>query len=372
MTTSTPAGRTPVHLYEPAQLLAALPYLIGFRPANSLVVLCHRAPEADRVGLLLRGDIPRREDWARQARALSPRLAPDRFTGVTVLVVGGERRPGGPPPHAGFVEELANTVADVGLPMLHALWAADIAEGAPWGCYTAPQCRGVLPDPRTTVVAAMATEHGKVVFDSREELAALLEPRCPEALARRTAELTRQPGLPWPDETRVSDASLVIREAFERQRCGAGPPTDEQAVLLAAALTIPEIRDVCLATAASPGTPAALEAERLWLTLVQELPIPERAEAAALLGYTAYLRGDGALAGMALDNALAANPNHALAGLLKRVLCSGTSPQELLGLALAADPMGSSGFGLITPNYVELDMCLSVEIRCGRSMTGKT
>lgn len=366
MTTSTPTGRTPVHLREPAQLLAALPYLIGFRPENSVVVLGHRAPEGTRVGLVLRGDIPRREDRARQARALAPRLASMPLTGVTLVVVGGKRRPGSPPPHAGFVEELANTLGDIGLPVLHALWAAGISEGAPWGCYADPDCSGELPDPRATVAAATATEHGTVVFDSRDELAALLAPRCPDALARRSAELTRLPSLPWPDETCVSDAASVIRAAFERQLRGEGPPTDEEAVLLASALTIAEIRDVCLAMAVPPGTQAALAAERLWLTLVRELPAPERAEAATLLGYTAYMRGDGTFAGMALDNALAADPNHVLAGLLKTVLRRGMSPDQLLGLALAADPAGVAGFGLGPEDFPEAGPCLPVDVRCGR------
>lgn len=364
MTTATPTGRPPVHLREPAQLLAALPYLIGFRPENSVVAIGHRAPEGTRLGLVLRGDVPKPEDRVRQARALVPRLALLPHTGVTLVVVGGKRRPGGPPPHTEFVEELTKALGDGGLPVLHAMWAAEITEAAPWGCYTAPECGGELPDPRATVAAAAMTEHGKVVFDSREELASLLTPRDPEAVARRSAELSRLPGLPWPDATCVSDAASVVRAAFERQVRGAGPPTDEEAVLLASALTLSEIRDVCLAMAVPPGTRSALEAERLWLTLVRELPAPERAEAAALLGYTAFMRGDGTFAGMALDNALEAAPDHVLATLLKRVLHRGMPPQQLLGLALSADPTGLAGFGLTLP---EPEVDFSPEVRCGRS-----
>ncbi|RSM40029.1 DUF4192 domain-containing protein [Amycolatopsis balhimycina DSM 5908] len=350
MTTATPAGRSPVDLRSPAQLLAALPYLIGFRPEKSVLLLGHRAPAGNRLGLTLRGDLPRREDRARQARALAPKLAAEPHTGVTLVIVGGRRRSGSPPPHAGFIEKLSAALAEFGLPVLHAIWAADIAAGAPWACYADADCGGELPDPRATVAAAVATEGGAVYFASRDELAALLAPRSPEALARRADLLVRQPDLPWPEATCFAEAASEIRAAFDRQRRDEGPPTDEEAVLLANALTLPEIRDECLGMAVPPCTPVARAAERLWLTLVRELPAPERAEAAALLGYTAYLRGDGTFAGMALENALDANPDDVLAGLLRTVLRLGFPPERLRGLATAADPAGVAGFGLAPPD----------------------
>ncbi|WP_370972701.1 DUF4192 domain-containing protein [Amycolatopsis sp. cg9] len=341
MTTATPAGRLPVDLRDPALLLAALPYLIGFRPEKSVVLLGHRAPEGDRTGLVLRADVPRREDRARQARAIAPRFAAGRHAGVTVALVGSRRRPGSPPPHAGFVKHLETALGEYGLPVLHALWTPGITTNAPWACYTDEDCAGRLPDPRATVVAAAATEAGRVVFDSRAELAALLDPRCPEALARRADLLTR---LPEPVDF---DPASEIRAALARQRRGEGPPSDEEAVRLASALTIPEIRDACLSTAVPPHSSTAREAECLWLTLVRELPAPERAEPAALLGYAAYLRGEGTFAGMALENALTADPGHVLADLLLKVLDRGMPPEQLLGLASCAEP---SGFGPILPD----------------------
>jgi hypothetical protein len=346
MTTSTPTGRPPVDLTDPAQLLAALPYLLGFRPGASVVLLGHLAPAGRRIGLLMRADLPRGDERVRQAQALAPRFTVAAHIGVTLAIIGGERRPGAPPPHAGFIDELADAFAECGIPVMHAVWAADIATGAAWACYRDEDCAGVLPDPRSTVTAAAATESGTVVFGSREEVLALLAPRSPEAVARRSEELSRLSGPPWPEATRVADAAAEVREAFDRQRRGEGPPTDAEAVRLACALTFSEIRDVCLTMAVPPRAPAAREAERLWLTLVRELPAPERAEAAALLGYTAFMRGDGTLAGMALDNALEAAPDHLLANLLSQVLDHGTPPEVLLGLAMAVDPDGVTGFGL--------------------------
>ena len=77
----------------------------------------------------------------------------------------------------------------------------------------------------------------------------------------------------------------------------------------------------------------AAAAERLWLALVRATPAPERAEPAALLALTAYLRGDGALAGVALDAALNACPHHSLSGLLRAALDGGLPPELLRGVA---------------------------------------
>jgi hypothetical protein len=345
MTTSTPTGRTPVFLRDPAQLLAAVPYVLGFRPGNSVVLIGHRAPEGCHLGLVLHAELPARQDRARQARALAPRFTTAPHTGVTLAVIGGRRRSGGPPPHAGFVDELVDAFADVGLPVLHPLWAADIAEGARWGCYRAESCGGVLPEPSSTLAATVAIGNGTVVFDSRDELAALLAPRSPEALARRAETLSGLSEPPWPEATRVSHGTSAICAALGPGRGNEGPLDDETAIRLAAALTIPEVRDTCLAMAVPPGSHVARAAERLWLTMVRELPPPQRAEPATLLGYSAFMRGDGAFAGMALENALEAAPNHLLARLLSTVLDRGMPPEELLGLAMAAEELASAGSG---------------------------
>lgn len=331
MTASTTTGRTPVTLHDPAELLASLPYLLGVRPRDSVVLLGHRAPARNRLGLVLRADLPDPEDSTRQATALAARYATGEYAGVTVAVIGGRRRPGAPP-HAEFVADLAGALGDSGLPVLHAMWAEEIRADAPWGCYADDKCGGRLPDPRTTVAAAVMTERGCVVFDSRAEMAEFLAGRDPAAIDRRAAKLAALPELPWPPQSESSDAAAEITAALRHQRSGE-PFSDDQLVRLACALSITSVRDACLGMAVPPGTPTARAAEQLWLTLVRELPAPERAEAGALLAYSFFLRGEGSLAGMALDNALRAKPDHELSKLLKSVLHHGIEPERLYGLA---------------------------------------
>lgn len=336
MTTSTPPGSARPVLTDPAQLIVALPYLLGFTPADSLVLLGHRPPGTG-IGLILRADLPPQDLFAYQADALAPRFRAAAHSGVTAVIVGGRAGPGGQPPFLEFVAELRRALGEYGLPLLHPLWTAAIEEDAPWACYRDDECRGLLPDPRGTVIAAATTNAGFVSFPSREHVAALLEPRSPEAIVRRTALLGRAGRPPWDTEDVVSAAAAEVRAAFGRRRSGTDRLDDEQAVRLAYALTIKPVRDACLATAVPPGTGVALEAEGLWLSLVKELPAPHRAEAACLLAFASLLRGEGALAGMALDNALEASPEHLLARLLHAAWNRGTDPARLAGLAAGSE-----------------------------------
>jgi hypothetical protein len=102
---------------------------------------------------------------------------------------------------------------------------------------------------------------------------------------------------------------------------------DGRVFALAAALADPLVRDAALARCAAPAGPSG--AEQLWAALARETPDPEAAEPAALLAACALLRGDGALAGIALDRAERAWPGHRLTGLLRAALLAGIRPEQL-------------------------------------------
>jgi hypothetical protein len=54
---SNSPGQPPVRVGSPAEILAAVPYLIGFHPTRSLVVIGARPPH-DRVHVSFRYDLP--------------------------------------------------------------------------------------------------------------------------------------------------------------------------------------------------------------------------------------------------------------------------------------------------------------------------
>ena len=66
--------------------------------------------------------------------------------------------------------------------------------------------------------------------------------------------------------------------------------------------------------------------QRLWTDLTRQAPPRYRAAPASLLAFTAWQRGNGALANLALEQALAANPGYSMAQLLRQVITAGAPP----------------------------------------------
>jgi hypothetical protein len=329
-------GQTRVKLKDPGELLAATPHLLGFRPAESVLLVGHLPPRGNRIGLVLRGDLPPREFVRGQAESLVTAFAGSGHLGATIVVVGRRRAGPGDEPvrlgHEEFVEALTESLSRIGMRTLHALWVPEISTGAPWACYSDDGCEGVLPDVECSVLAAVSASIGLVTYDSREDMERLLDPTDDAAIARRSDLLNAvfdEFGPPDGSEKSIRRGCTVVRTALREVERGELDLADEQAVELAVALANPRVRDACLAMAVPPDRSAAKVAEMLWLALVRGLPAPERAEAASLLGYSAYMRGDGAMAGMAFDNALAAVPGHVLAGLLLAALRHGMDPERV-------------------------------------------
>jgi hypothetical protein len=319
------SGRTKINLRDPGELIAAVPHLIGFNPAESVVLIGHRPPDGRQVGLVIRGDIPAPHLRVAQAESLVTSLASSGAVGATVVVVGG----GSWSAQAELVRTVCELLAETGISPLHAMWVPAISSGARWECYLDEECGGVLPATDSTVAAAAMASEGAVTFASREGMLALLEPASEQVIARRAAALAE------PSDMDLRRAHRVVQRGIEEMGRPGPALTDKQIVELARALTHVRVRDACLLTAVPPGTGTARQAEDLWLTLVRELPAPERAAAATLLGYAAYVRGAGAFAGMALDNALEADPKYVLARLLLAALNGGIEPGRLRALGRA-------------------------------------
>ena len=66
--------------------------------------------------------------------------------------------------------------------------------------------------------------------------------------------------------------------------------------------------------------------QRLWTDLIRRAQPGYVAAPASLLAFTAWQGGDGALANLALDRALADQPDYSMALLLRDILDAGTPP----------------------------------------------
>ena len=78
-----------IQLTSPRELLAVVPYLLGFFPANSIVTMCL---SNNKLGLTQRLDLPRPDDAHDVAQALLPTLAGENPD--SVILVGYEDRAG--------------------------------------------------------------------------------------------------------------------------------------------------------------------------------------------------------------------------------------------------------------------------------------
>jgi hypothetical protein len=331
---------------DPGELISALPYLMGFHPRDSLVVLAFGGPSGHRIGLTQRVDLPTPAHAPEICRALAGNVLLSKPTGAAVLVVGG--RAGGAvaygaaPPHEALVTGATEALEDRGVPVMVRAWAAGTNARAAWACYDECRCRGALPDADATPLAATAVAAGLVVYPDRAAMEGLVAPAPPDRLRRRAELITRAVDAALDDPDRLGRAepagsepagsgsagsgSAVVEAALADAAAGRLHLDDDRVVALALALSDLAVRDAALLRCAQSEADAA---EQLWAALARETPDPEAAEPATLLAACALLRGDGALAGIALDRAQQAWPGHRLSGLLRAVWAAGMRPEQV-------------------------------------------
>lgn len=323
-----PADR--IRLSDPAALIAAVPHLLGFHPRNSVVLM---ALHDTTLGLTLRADLVAIEHAALLAEQLLLPMARQRPTGVVLVVIGGELTAADEPPHGVLVDTVSRVFGSAGLPVMHAAWVAETAAGASWRCYEDPLCAGTIADPAATALAAATVAAGAVTFRSREQLAAVLAADDAGTLQRRS-QLLDAADAEHPMSAELRAQRLARLDALRRAAIAGQVELDDGTLAeVVSALCDHRVRDACLPWCT--GTEAD-GAERLWLALVRGTPAPHRAEPAALLALTAYLRGDGAMAGLALDTAQQASPDHSLSALLRAALDGGLPPEVLRTVAADA------------------------------------
>ncbi|HEV2782906.1 MAG TPA: DUF4192 domain-containing protein [Actinophytocola sp.] len=303
---------------DPGELIASIPGMLSFLPEDSLVLVTYTGRIRLTMESVLRLDLPdpkHHADLAEQLRV----VALNHEATVIELVVLGDA-PDSPErpelPRRDLVDLLDQVLAEEGITLAHAVWAPRVEQGRTWWCYDDPGCTGPIRDPAASPITTTMTAAGVVTYPTRAELAAQLAPDPPDTLARRAELLAAQP---------PADPEAAF--PFVRDTIDAAPAEldDDTVARLARALSHPDVREACLSFAL---TVRAGPAERLWLTLTRATPGPARADPASLLAVTAFLRGEGAMATLAVDAALTANPDHHLARTVRHVMDYGFPPDR--------------------------------------------
>jgi uncharacterized protein DUF4192 len=323
------------------ELVSVVPLLLGFRPVDSLVLLTHTT-EKPTVSGVIRVDLPAPRDRPAVVAQLCEVAVTGEVCAVTIVVFGGEHDDQGGVAHCGLVDALAAELRIAQITVRHSVWASSTDPGSRWVCYAPCRCGGAVPPMDTSPVATGMVVAGATTASSRDAFVATLGADPDDQLQRRAAMLEARLRSQTNQPLNPATGYGIVRHAIGVAATEPALPalSDTRIVELAAALADPHVRDRCLAItlpATDSDTDSDLRtrpdcadgAERLWTVLTRAVPAPTRAEPAVLLALHSYLRGRGVLAGVALDIAREANPNHALARLLHLALQRGLPPAHL-------------------------------------------
>ena len=330
MTTSLP--HTHIRLRDLSELVAGIPYVLGFPPTNSLVLFTFRRRPDLVLSTTIRVDLPKPEHFSLVAAELANAVAINEAVAVIAVAVGEEAEG-----HGQLIDSVREALAERGILLSHASWVDRVVHGEQWQCYDDPLCTGIVPDPQSSALAAACAVAGDTTYPTREAIAAHLASEPAEALAvrRKLLDAYRMPPFhPYTNADRGADMEL-LGMALDMATTSYAPPalTDDQLARLGIALSQTPIKDECLAIALSDEREPA---ERLWTVLVRALPAPERAEPAFLLAMSAYLRGAGVMAALALGIVMEADPLHNTAVLLDFSLRMGIPPDQLKSLLMTS------------------------------------
>lgn len=335
----TPEPLYRVSLGTPGDLAAAIPQLIGFHPHESVVLIALGGASGKRVGLTVRGDIPPPEHAAAVAdMVVRGVLRGEPATVVVAIVSEASDEPGGGLPHRALLREVTLALAAEHVPVALAL----LVRGGRWWDYDEPGDRGTRLPGGVSELAAASVATGQVVLGSRQALVDRIAP--PGGRARGDmAAVAKQVEREQSDRIAALGLETVAEESWTAvvegvARCRAREALlDRMVARITWGLRDVLVRDRALQLALDDD-PAV---ESLWTACTRRAPRLWVPAPATLLAVCAWLRGDGAMAGVALDRALSVDRGYRFARLLSEGLAACVPPAELRALLVesADDPV---------------------------------
>ena len=312
---------------SPGEIAALVPLLVGFVPSESLVVVSLRG-ERKRVGLTVRIDLPDPEYDALLAEQIAARLEKDGAIAAVVVVYTQAPDADGSRAGRAVVDAVA---AACPVAVTEALLVRD---GRWWSyfceqevcCPSAGTPLDEAPTPALQLVAAQSVAGGRAVLPSREELVRSVA--APELLAavaarQRLDRLADQVADGQGELWTASDARTLLDAVAE------GASVDADA---AAALAIAVHHKLLRDEVATWALDRQDELLALLLQVARQVVPPYDAPICTLVAWVAYAGGDGGLANVALDRALASDPAYSMAHLLRTALDGQVAPKEIRSL----------------------------------------
>ena len=335
---------------SPAALLTLVPHLLGFVPEVSLVVM-GVAPPRDRIRVTLRYDLPEPPEPGLVADIVAHAVGVLRTQRLTAAVAVGYG------PHAlvtPAADELRDAARRAGIDLREFLRVQD---GRYWSylCGNEACCpaAGVPfePDPQAAQAAALIGA-GTPVLASRAAVADRVAPlggiaaesmrqatrRAERHVARLLARVRRSGRLGAVRHMIAAEGLAAVGAMIARYRGGGRYTSDDEIARLTVALRDLRVRDDAWARMDPAHSGAHL---RLWIDVTRRAQPGHVGAPAALLAFVAWQAGDGALANVALDRALADDPGYSMALLLRQVISAGTPP-SLARLPMTPEEVAAS------------------------------
>ena len=318
-------------LTSPHDLLAAIPFLIGYHPENSLVLV---ALKDDNVGMAMRVDMP--TDIAPESYDLLAshfqREAAD--AALIVAYVDSESDP---------EAVLINTSAALlraGISIKESLIVSD-GRYRSMLCHDSECCPPLgspIPDIDSSRIAAEHVIAGHPmpfanVSGLVQSIAAL-----PSAMQESWQSEVRAFWIEGDSESLLDlqrDGATAVIDLAGEYALGRGAEDRELAARVIGRISDIQVRDYALG---SHNDETADAYWQMWRELLLIAPRGFVAPIASIFAALAYERGEGALAHKALDRALADDERYSLALLLRRVFTAGWPPQSFSAMRAELHP----------------------------------
>ena len=353
--------RPTIHIHNTEDLLALIPFILGFQPDASLVLVAMDPRDRGGVPFTARMSLPTTPESAAALPAALDMITAKltALHGISVALVGY----GPTDPVQTAVAAATDAMQHAGIPIRETLRVAD---GRFWRLDGTEPASGPVDgtafDPTDSPVTATAVYAGLVALPDRDALADTLAPVTGEAHDRMVAATAMacefflavldaaRAGTTAPGETTGGDsagesvgdpdavlhtplglalqkaARSYLTQAQDSYRAGR-PVGDDQAAALTVLLELPSLRD--FAARRTSGQAWQIE---MWIDLVRRAQPPFTAGPATMLALSAFQAGSGALASVAIDRALDTDPDNRLAHLLGHAIATGIEPAAVTAL----------------------------------------
>jgi hypothetical protein len=309
----------------PAELVQAVPYLLGFHPHRSLVLV---GLHDGQLVVTARADLADADGGA-VARTLDA-MARGGTTSVIAVIYNDEMEPVDGEP---LLASIGHEADKRGCRVMDVL----LVSGGRWRSLHCdmPDCCPPggrdLPDAPSPFTAAAAYD-GVVALPDREALAAQLDPLpAPERIdldaaieaAEHAFVQANLDGHARRWERSVKRTLFGI--ARESDNYGWQPPGGADVARFAVALGVGAVRDALWAAVDD----RRLDGRPLWRELARRLPSPYDVGPLFLFGWASWRAGDGTMAGIAAERAVASDPQYTPADLLLAAVANGVDPRQV-------------------------------------------